>query len=335
MRREEMADLTAFLTVAQERSFTRAGVKLGLSQSAVSQIVRRLERRLGMALLARTTRSVAPTSAGERLAQTLAPMLSELEASLAALGELRDKPAGALRITTVEHAARVILRPALNRLLPLYPDIKVEIVADYGLVDIVAERFDAGVRLGGQIAKDMIAIRIGPDIAMAIVGSPDYFRARPTPRTAEDLFDHRCIHLRLPTSGALNPWRLLKGGRTVKVTLDGPLTFGGLDPILDAALDGHGLAYVPLDMAQAHIARGALTRVLARATPALPGYHLYYPSRRAASPALKLLIAALKQRRGRDGAGAGGYEGASASIAATDRQARRRAIAHHREEPGA
>lgn len=298
MRREEMADLTAFAMVAQERNFTRAATKLGLSQSALSQIVRRLEARLGLSLLARTTRSVAPTPAGERLMATLAPMLADLDASLVALGELREKPAGALRITSVEHAARTILRPALNALLPRYPDISVEIVQDYGLADIVADRFDAGVRLGGDVAKDMIAIRIGPDIPMAIVGSPAYFAAHAPPRAPQDLVAHRCVNLRLPTSGATNPWRLIKDGREVKVQVEGPLTFNSIDPILDAALDGHGLAYLPLDMAQPHLQSGALARALEGATPDLPGYHLYHHGRRAASPALKLLIAALKERSG-------------------------------------
>jgi len=296
MRREEMADLTAFVTVAEERSFTRAAGKLGMSQSALSQIVRRLESRLGVRLLARTTRSVAPTEAGERLMKTLAPMLHDLDQSIAGLSEFRDRPAGAIRITTVEHAAKTILCPALERLLPGYPDITVEIVVDYGLADVVADRFDAGVRLGEQVAKDMIAVRISPDIPMAIVGSPRYFRRRPPPDEPQHLVEHHCINLRLPTSGTLNAWRLLQGGREMRVRVDGPLILNTIDLILDAALGGLGLAYLPLDQVSQQLKAGRLRQVLAEWTPPLPGYHLYYPSRRHASPAFRLLVDALRYR---------------------------------------
>lgn len=296
MRREEMADLAAFVVVAEERSFTRAAGKLGLSQSALSQIVRRLEARLGVRLLARTTRSVAPTQAGERLLQTLGPMLHNLDQSIADLSEFRDKPAGTIRITTVEHAAKTILCPALKTILPDHPDITVEIVVDYGLADVVADRFDAGVRLGEQVAKDMIAVRIGPDIPMAIVGSPEYFRRHPSPGDPQHLVEHRCINLRLPTSGTLNGWRLLQDGREVRVRVDGPLVFNTIDLILDTALDGLGLAYLPLDQVNQHITSGRLTRILAEWTRPLPGYHLYYPSRRHSSPAFKLFVDALRYR---------------------------------------
>lgn len=296
MRREEMADLTAFVIVAEERSFTRAAAKLGMSQSALSQIVRRLEARLGLPLLARTTRSVAPTDAGERLVHSLAPMLHDLDQSIAVLSELRDRPVGTIRITSVEHAAKTILCPALKRLLPDHPDITVEIIVDYRLADLVADRFDAGVRLGEQVAKDMVAVRIAPDMPMAIVGSPGYFRQHAPPHEPQHLIEHRCINLRLPTSGSLYGWRLVQGGREVRVHVNGPVIFNTIDLILDAALDGLGLAYLPLDQVRQHLDNGRLIRVLGGCTQALPGYHLYYPSRRHSSPAFKLLVEALRYR---------------------------------------
>ncbi|MBX3552488.1 MAG: LysR family transcriptional regulator [Pseudolabrys sp.] len=296
MRPDEMADLTAFLAVAEEKSFTRAAAKLGLSQSALSQIVRRAETRLGVPLLARTTRSVAPTEAGERLIRSLAPMLNDLDSRIAELGDFREKPAGRVRITTVEHAARTVIRPALAKLLPLYPDIKVEVIVDYGLTDIVADRFDAGVRLGEQVAKDMIAMRISRDIPMAIVGAPRYFRRHPAPSAPSELVVHRGINLRLPSSDTLNAWRFVQRGRETRVRVDGPLVFNTIELILDAALDGLGLAYLPLDQVQGHIKAKRLRQVLSEATPPLPGYHLYYPSRRHSSPAFTLLLDALRYR---------------------------------------
>ncbi|ATQ42892.1 LysR family transcriptional regulator [Caulobacter mirabilis] len=296
MRRDEIADLAAFVVVAEERSFTRAAARLGMAQSALSQIVRRIETRLGLRLLSRTTRSVAPTDAGERLLATLGPMLHDLDAAIADLGELRDRPSGRIRITTVEHAAKTVLLPAMKRLLPDHPDIAVEITIDYGLADVVADRFDAGVRLGGEIARDMIAVRISPDIPMAIVGSPDYFGVHPAPIQPEQLTEHRAVNLRLPTSGALNAWRLMRGGRETRVRVDGPLVLNTIDLILDAALDGHGLAYLPLDQVQSHLEAGRLVRVLGRSTPDLPGYHLYYPHRRHASSAFTLLVETLRWR---------------------------------------
>lgn len=296
MRRDEIADLAAFVVVAEERSFTKAAARLGMAQSALSQIVRRIEERLGLRLLSRTTRSVAPTDAGERLIATLGPMLHDLDSAIASLGELRDRPVGTIRITTVEHAAKTILVPAMKRILPDNPDIKVEITIDYGLADVVADRFDAGVRLGGEIAKDMIAVRIGPDIPMAIVGSPDYFRIHPAPAPPAQLIDHRAINLRLPSSGTLNGWRLLRGGRETRVRVDGQLVLNTIDLILDAALDGHGLAYLPLDQVQPDLDAGRLVRVLGKFTPDLPGYHLYYPHRRHASSAFTLLVEALRFR---------------------------------------
>lgn len=296
MRRDEMADLTAFMVVAEECSFTRAATRLGMSQSALSQIVRRLEARLGLRLLSRTTRSVAPTQAGDQLIATLAPMLSDMDRAIASLGDLRDRPSGTIRITTVEHAAKTILVPAMQRLLPDHPDITVEITVDYGLADVVAGRFDAGVRLGGEIAKDMIAVRIGPDTPMAIVGAPAYFRAHRAPASPADLPEHRAINLRLPTSGTLNGWRLKQGKRETRVRVEGPLIFNTIDLILDAALAGHGLAYLPLDQVQPYLHDGRLERVLARFTPNLPGYHLYYPNRRFASSAFKLFVETVRYR---------------------------------------
>ncbi|MBX3594637.1 LysR family transcriptional regulator [Sphingomonas sp.] len=296
MRRDEMADLTAFVVVAEERSFTRAATRLGIAQSSLSQIVRRLEASLGLRLLARTTRSVAPTEAGERLIATLVPMLRDMDAAIASLGELRDRPSGTIRITAVEHAAKTILVPAMALLLPDNPDIRVEITIDYGLADVVADRFDAGVRLGGEIARDMIAVRIGPDIPMAIVGAPAYFERNPMPTSPSDLAEHRAINLRLPTSGTLNSWRLRRGDRETRVRVDGPLVLNSIDLILDAALAGHGLAYLPLDQLDKHLENGALQRALARFTPDLPGYHLYYPNRRFASSAFRLLIETIRYR---------------------------------------
>lgn len=296
MRREEMADLTAFVVVSEERSFTRAAAKLGLSQSALSQIVRRLEARLGLRLLMRTTRSVAPTEAGLRLLQTLKPALEDLDASVAALSELRDKPAGTIRITSVEHATKVYLWPAIKKLLPQYPDISVEIVNDYALADIVTDRFDAGVRLGEQVAKDMIAVRIAPDIPMAIVGSPEYFANRQPPIVPQDLVRHRCINLRLPTSGGLYVWGFKKDGHELKVRTDGPLIFNTTELTLDAALEGFGLGYLPDDQVRNHVVGGRLRKVLTDCTISLPSYHLYYPSRRHPAPAFALVVEALRYR---------------------------------------
>jgi DNA-binding transcriptional LysR family regulator len=296
MEREEMADLTAFLVVAEERSFTRAAAKLGMTQSALSQLMRRLEKRLGFRLLTRTTRSVAPTEAGERLLQTLAPALANLDASLAALGELRDKPAGTIRITSVEHAAKTIIWPALKKVLPDYPDINVEMSLNYGLVDIVAERYDAGVRLGEQVAQDMIAVRIAPDIPMAVVGTPAYFARHPPPVVPQDLMQHRCINLRLPTSGGLTTWAFEKDGRKLNVRTEGPLIFNTLDLILEAAGDGFGLAHVPMDLAQIHLDSGRLVSVLDDWCTELSGYHLYYPSRRQPATAFALLVDALRYK---------------------------------------
>src|SRR5512143_3702195 len=252
MQRENFNDLLAFLAVARERSFTRAAAKLGVSQSALSHTISGLEARLGLRLLTRTTRSVSPTEAGERLLATVGHRFDEIEAELEALSELRERPAGTIRITTGEHAADTILWPKLAKFLPEYPDIKVEITVDYGLSDIVAQRYDAGVRLGEQVAKDMIAVRIGPDMRMAVVGAPSYFAKRSAPKKPQDLTDHNCVNLRLPTYGGLYAWEFEKGGRELKVRVDGQLIFNGLTQRLNAALAGLGLAYLPEDVAQPH-----------------------------------------------------------------------------------
>lgn len=296
MRREELGELTAFLAVAEARSFTRAAAKLGVSQSALSHTVRRLETRLGFRLLTRTTRSVAPTEAGERLIETLRPAFDEIDAKLAALSALREKPAGTVRITTGEHAARTLLWPALAKLLPDYPDIRVELSIEHALTDIVAERFDAGVRLGEQVAKDMIAVRIGPDMRFAVAGAPAYLAHRRPPQTPHDLAGHACINLRLPTLGGLYAWEFEKDGRELRVRVEGQLVFDNTGMILEAAIAGFGLAYLPEDLVQPHIGAGRLMRMLDDWRPPFPGYHLYYPSRRQLSPAFALLVEALRHR---------------------------------------
>jgi DNA-binding transcriptional LysR family regulator len=296
MQRGNLDDLVAFLAVARERSFTRAAAKLRVSQSALSHTMRELEARLGVRLLTRTTRSVSPTEAGERLLRTLGPRFDEIDAELSALRELREKPAGTIRITTTEYAADAILVPKLSTLLHDYPDIKVEITVDYGLTDIVAQRFDAGVRSGEQVAKDMIAVRIAPDMRMAVVGAPSYFKRRPQPKRPQDLIEHNCINLRLPTHGGVYVWEFEKAGRELKVRVEGQLTFNTSAQMLSAALTGSGLAYVPEGAAEAHVAKGRLKRVLADWCPPFAGYHLYYPSRRQASAAFALVVDALRYR---------------------------------------
>ena len=296
MPRANINDLLAFLAVARERSFTGAAARLGVSQSALSHTVRGLETRLGLRLLNRTTRSVSPTAAGERLLRTVGPRFEEIETELAALSELRDKPAGTIRITATEYAIDTILWPKLAKFLLNYPDIKVELIADPRLTDIVAEGFDAGVRDGEQVAKDMIAVRIGPDQRMAVVGAPSYFRKRSPPKKPQNLTGYNCINLRLPTRGGLYAWEFEKGRRSLKVHVEGQLVFNNTTQMLNAALAGCGLAYVPEDLAQPHLARGRLVRVLEDWCPPFPGYHLYYASRRQPSSAFTLLVDALRYR---------------------------------------
>ncbi|MCY1261903.1 HTH-type transcriptional regulator PgrR [compost metagenome] len=293
---ENFNDLAVFAKVAKERSFTRAAAQLGVSQPSLSQTIRSLEARLGIRLLTRTTRSVSPTEAGERLLRTLEPRFEEIELELAALSALRDKPAGNIRITAGEHPAISILQPALEIFLPRHPDINVEIMVDYGLTDIVSERFDAGIRLGEQVAKDMIAVRVGPDVRMAVVGSPAYFNAHPRPQTPGELMAHNCISMRLPTYGGLFAWEFKKDGHELKVRVEGQLVFNNLALRLNSALGGLGLAYVPEDQVTTHVAQGKLIRVLEDWCPAFPGYHLYYPSRRQTSAAFSLLVNTLRHR---------------------------------------
>ncbi len=293
-RRSTVDDLLAFLAVARERSFTRAAAKLGVSQSALSHTIRALEARLGLRLLTRTTRSVAPTDAGDRLFRTVGHHFDEIAAGLDALRDLRDKPAGTVRITATDYAADTVLWPKLVKLLRAYPDIHVEIDIDYGLTDIVAARFDAGVRFGEQIAKDMVAVRIGPDVRMAVVGTPSYFAKRPPPKVPADLTRHDCINLRMQPQGGFYAWEFAKGGRELKVRVDGQLAFNTTSRMLAAALDGFGLAYVPEDLARAHLAKRRLKRVLEDWCPPFAGHHLYYPSRRQSSAAFALVVDALR-----------------------------------------
>jgi DNA-binding transcriptional LysR family regulator len=296
MQRGRLDDLQAFIAVARERSFTSAAAKLGVSQSALSHTIRQLEERLGVRLLSRTTRSVSPTEAGQRLLHSIGPRFEEIEAEVAAISELRDKPAGTIRLTVSDHAFSSVLRPKLAKLLRDYPDIKVEIVIDNALTDIAAERFDAGVRLGEQVAKDMIAVRIGPDVRFAVVGAKSYFAKRSPPVTPRELTSHTCINQRFPTYGGLWAWDFERDGRELKVRVDGQVILNGTFQILDAALDGLGLAYVPEDVAKPHLENGRLIRVLEEWSPPWPGYHLYYPSRRQSSAAFALLVDALRFR---------------------------------------
>ena len=293
---ENFNDIMAFLAVARERSFTRAAAKLGVSQSALSHTIRGLEERLGLRLLTRTTRSVAPTQAGQRLLLSAGPRLEEIESELVALSALRDTPSGTIRLTASENAAETILWPAIAKLLPQYPQINVEIIIDYGLTDIVAERYDAGVRLGEQVGKDMIAVRIGPELRMAAVGSPAYFAKHPRPKKPQDLTAHNCINLRLPTYGGLYAWEFEKNGRELKVRVEGQLVFNTTPLIMKAALGGLGVAYVPENLVMAYLNNRRLVRVLEDWCPPFPGYHLYYPSRRQTTPAFALLVDALRYR---------------------------------------
>lgn len=296
MQRNNLNDLVAFLAVARERSFTRAAARLGLSQSTLSHTMRELEERLGVRLLTRTTRSVAPTQAGERLMNRLGPRFDEVEAELAALTASRSTPSGSIRITTGYHPAETILWPSLTRFLRRYPDIAIELNIESGLTDIVAERYDAGVRLGEQVEKDMIAVPISPHMRMAVVGAPSYFAARPRPKMPRDLVDDDCINLRLPTYGGLYAWEFEKSGRALRVRVDGKLTFNNTVFTLNAALAGMGLAYLPEDTVEPCLARRRLVRVLDDWCPPFPGYHLYYPSRRQPTPAFALLVDALRYR---------------------------------------
>lgn len=297
MSGENFRDILAFLAVARERSFTRAAAQLGVSQSALSHTIRALEARLGLRLLTRTTRSVSPTEAGERLIQRVAPRFEAITDELAAFEELRDKPAGTVRITASDFAANTILWPKLSKLQPKYPDVKIEIAIEPGLTDIVAERFDAGVRFGDQIAKDMTAVRISKDIRMVIVGAPSYLEGRPLPKTPSDLTEHECINMRFSMRGGVYAWELRKGQRNLQVRVEGSWTFNCIYPVIDAALAGFGLAYMPEELARPHIKSGRLQTVLKDWCPTFPGLHIFFASRRQSSPALSLIVEALRYRR--------------------------------------
>lgn len=297
MLRDNVNDLLAFVAVANERSFTRAAARLGVSQSALSHTIRGLEERLGLRLLTRTTRSVSPTEAGEHLLATVGPRFEEIQAGLETLSALRDKPAGTIRLTSSDYVIDTVLWPKLEKLLRDYPDIKIEIAVDYRFNDIVAERYDAGIRLGEAVAKDMISVPIGPDVRFTVVGSKSYFSEHPIPHVPQDLVNHKCINLRLQTHGGLYAWEFEKDGRELKVRVEGQLIFNGSNQILKAALDGFGLAYLPEGLVAAHIAAGSLVRVLEDWLPPWPGYHLYYPNRRQHSPAFALLLNTLRYKR--------------------------------------
>lgn len=294
--RSDLAALAAFLVVAEERSFTRAAARLGTSQSALSHAMRRLEAKVGVRLLTRTTRSVSATEAGERMVAAIGPALDQIEVGMGEITSLRDKPAGTVRITASEHAARTVLWPALLKILPEFPDVHVEVSVNNSFVDIVEQRFDAGIRLGEAIARDMIAVRIGPQMRMACVGSPTYFESHPIPRTPHDLAEHNCINIRMPTSGGLYAWEFEKDGRVMNVRVDGQLTFAGSGMSVQAAQAGLGLAMTVEDHIEEGLADGSLIRVLEDWCPPFAGYHLYYPSRRQTSPAFALFIEALRWR---------------------------------------
>ncbi|WP_413674853.1 LysR family transcriptional regulator [Massilia cellulosiltytica] len=295
MARDNLSDILVFLAVARERSFTRAAVKLGMTQSALSHTIRALEARMGVRLLTRTTRSVSPTEAGERLLQNVAPRLEEIDAEIAAVSELGDRPAGTVRITATDHVIDNVLWPRLAAVLPQYPDIHLEISSEYRMVDVAAERYDIGVRWGDQVEKDMIAVRLTPDTQTMIVGAPDYFAHRPVPASIDDLMKHECIRLRL-AGGGVYAWEMVEGGAAIDVRVRGRYTFNGVYQMLNAALSGNGLAYMTEDMAVPHLQAGRLVSVMADFCPKFPGLHAYYPSRRHASRALAVVLDAIRHQ---------------------------------------
>ncbi|WP_423066856.1 LysR family transcriptional regulator [Devosia sp. CN2-171] len=296
MARSPIDDMQAFLAVARERSFTRAAAQLGVTPSALSHSMKGLEERLGLRLLSRTTRSVSPTEAGERLLRSIGPHFEHIEAEIAALSDFRDRPAGTIRVSCGDSVVEAVFRPVLKSFLAQYPDITVELAIDNGFVDIVEQRLDAGVRLGEALSKDMIAVRIGPDWRFTVVGTPEYFGRRSPPETPQDLTNHKCINLRLTTAGGLYAWELRKDGRELNVRVEGQLIFNSILPALSAALDGHGLANVPEYMSRPYIERGELVEVLADWSPTWQGFHLYYPNRRQPSPAFTAFVEALRYR---------------------------------------
>jgi DNA-binding transcriptional LysR family regulator len=296
--RADFNDLLWFLVVADERSFTKAAAKLGIAQSTLSHTIKRLEERMGLRLLSRTTRNVAPTEAGERLRQSLAPHIAEIEAEIEALTAFRDKPSGTVRITLSDHALEGIVWPKLRPVLIDYPEIKVELSRDNGLRNIVEGGFDAGVRLGESVEKDMVAVRIGPDWRLVAVASPDYLATHPAPKRPQELIAHRCVNIRQATAGGLYAWEFEKRGQELRVRVDGQLTFNTSYAQVEAALAGYGIAYVPEDLVERHVAEGRLRKMLEDWSPKFAGYHLYYPSRRQNSPAFKVVVDALRHRGG-------------------------------------
>ena len=296
MPRDEFSEMRAFLEVARERSFTRAAAKLGVTRSALSHTIRALEERLGIRLLARTTRDVAPTAAGERLVASIEPHFDGIAAEISAIGALREKPVGHVRIVCPDDAVNMVLRPRISAFLRDYPDVSVELVADNGFTNIVEHRFNAGIRLGEAIARDMVAVRIGPDVRYVVVGSRDYFAHHATPKTPHDLTDHNCINLRLPTAGSVYAWEFREGARAFSVRVEGQLTFNNMVPTVSAALDGVGLAYVPVELVEAYLESGQLQEVVCDWSPTFQGYHLYYPSRRHLSPAFSAFVEAFRCR---------------------------------------
>src|SRR6266581_3134500 len=294
MKRDDLYDLAAFAVVAEQGSFTRAAAELGMSQSALSHAMKALEARLGVRLLSRTTRSVSTTEAGETMLRSLRPALEDISSGVDAVGAMRGKASGTVRVTATKHAVSKVVMPVLPRFLASHPDIRVDMIVDDRLIDIVAERIDAGIRFGDIVEKDMIAVRIGPDIRMAVVGAPSYFADHKVPRTPRELSDHRCINYRHVRSGGLYAWDFEEKGRPFEVRVEGPLVFNNVDLIREAALAGQGLAYTYEDTVAADIEVGRLTRILEQWCPTFPGYYLYHPSRRQSPPALAALIAALR-----------------------------------------
>lgn len=296
MARESVNDLMAFLAVAREKNFTRAAAKLGVSQSALSHIIRQLETRLELRLLTRTTRAVSLTDAGEKLFQGVGPHFDEIEAQIESLTALRGKPAGSIRISASDHAIRWTIWPKLKSFVPQFPDVKVELIRENGLIDIVTERYDAGVRMGEQVAKDMISARISPDFRFAVVGAPVCFEDKGIPQSPQDLVRYNCINERLPTMGGFWPWEFEDDGKEIKIRVEGQLAFNNSYQCVEAALEGLGLTYVPEDVALPYLDQRRLVRVLEPYSPYWDGYHLYYPSRRQSSPAFSALVEALRHR---------------------------------------
>ncbi len=294
MPRQDFNDLLWFLAVAEEKSFTRAAAKLGITQSTLSHTIKRLESRMGIRLLTRTTRSVGTTEAGERLRLSLGPRVTEIEAEIDSLMEFRDKPAGTIRLTLSDHAYETLVWPKLRPVLSAYPDVKVEFSLDNGFRNIVEEGFDAGVRLGESVEKDMIAVRIGPDWRLVAVAAPSYFDTRPIPTHPQDLVGHNCIGMRQDRAGGLYAWEFEKDGQELRVRVDGQLTYGTSMAMVDAALAGYGIAYVPDDIVQHYVKSGELTQVLDDWSTPFPGYYLYFPSRRQSLPSFRVIVEALK-----------------------------------------